>query len=72
MQKLALIVAVVIASVAADVSHLRNQNGYDYPKPAQGYSYPKPEIPFELPTRPAPTYLPPETSKLIKNLKKVI
>jgi hypothetical protein len=64
----------VIASVAADVSHLKNSNGYryeepshqgyDYPKPHQGYDYPKPAIPFELPNEtPAPTYLPPQTRK---------
>jgi len=53
----------VIASVAADVSHLQGQ-GYNYAPPAkQGYDYPKPAIPFELPTQPAPTYLPPDTTR---------
>lgn len=51
----------MIASVAADVSHLQ---GYNYQPAGQGYDYPKPDIPFELPTQPAPTYLPPDTSKI--------
>ena len=37
-------IALTIASVTADVSHLLRGNGYDYPRPQQhqGYSYPKP------------------------------
>lgn len=67
LQKLAFFIGLVIASVAADVSHL-NQ-GYNYEQPArQGYDYPKPSIPFELPTQPAPTYLPPDTSKYFTQL----
>jgi hypothetical protein len=69
LQKLAFIIALVIASVASkpDVSHL--EDGYDYKKPEGcgvegcGYDYPPPAVPFELPTEVKPTneYIPPET-----------
>lgn len=71
LQKLAFIIALVIASAAGkpDVSHL--QDGYDYPPPPPkpgcgaegcGYDYPKPEKPFEYPTEVKPTneYIPPK------------
>lgn len=65
LQKSAFVIAFAIFSVAADVSHLKQGQGYDYPKPEkQGYDYPKPAIPFELPTQPAPTYLPPDTTTI--------
>lgn len=67
LQKVAFIVALAIASVAAkpDVSHLKD--GYEYDKPGCGiegcgYDYPKPDVPFELPTettKPPNTYVPP-------------
>jgi len=69
LQKFACIIGLaLIASVAADVSHLFDgRDGYEYEKPAgQGYEYPPPDIPFELPTetttKPPNIYIPPETT----------
>lgn len=65
LQKSAFVIALAIVSVAADVSHLKQGQGYDYPKPTkQGYDYPTPAIPFTLPTPPPPTYLPPDTTTI--------
>lgn len=51
MQKLAFIIALAIAGVTADVSHLSNPG-------KEGYDYPKPVIPFE--TGNENTYVPPD------------
>lgn len=49
MQKIAILIALIIAGASADVSHLGGADGYDYPKP---------EIPF--PSGDQNTYVPPD------------
>lgn len=60
LQKLACVIALMVASVAADVSHLqlKDENGYHYPKPDQ--AFPPVSVAVENEYLPPPNeYLPP-------------
>lgn len=61
-----------MALCAADVSQLKDANGYAYPTPSEPFTLPPPTYlpPVEPVTKPPPTYLPPveEVTLIKKNL----